>query len=381
MKKTKLTIYILTTFLLLGCVAEKKDPPRDFVRHNSSNDQVVPSKYKADTSCAFGGGDCNVCANDVQKQFHDAASGKLEWSKNSWSFDWNDAYEPDNATPKSIFGSPVKGLFGITVAVKHVQGFVRTNSEQFPYAGSQSHTSTGGIFVVKKTDSGLALASLHKTASAHPSGVQILGKYLVYGENGDLIFKDLDSVDHIDDIELSINGAYGGGLGLVKLENGKHLVITTGPGGESNMKMNKKNHFSELDFQGGSPSRLTKLNEEAVVIPSNWSRKYLLSENNSVIAECGTGDIYVVNVSGDTNAKLLSGNGYWRLSKLESKNGALTLKAINYYKRSQNASSCNSRATGTVSVSSDNKLEFYCHEHGKDKNKSADKYRFQKGTF
>jgi len=366
--------------LLQACAASSKnEPARDFVRYESFADQVLSAEFKADTACKKGDVDCNVCATDVQKQFHDASQGKLTWSKNSWGFAWNEAYEPDNATPKSIFGSPVKGFLDITVAVKHVQGFVRTNSEQFPYAGSQSHTSTGGVFVVKKTDSGLALASLHKTASAHPSGVQILGKYLVYGENGSLIFKDLNSINQVDDTELSINGAYGGGLGLVKLENGKHLVITTGPGGETNM--NKKNYFFELDFQGGSPDSLTKVNEESVVIPSDWSRKYMLSENNSVISECGTGDIYVVNVSGDTGAKLLSGKGYWRLSKLESKNDALTLKAINYYKRSQNSSSCNSRATGTINVTGDHKLEFYCHEHGKDKNKSASKYRFQKGIF
>ncbi len=367
------------TLLLQACAASSKnEPARDFTRYTPSAGRVLAPEFKADTTCNKGDADCNVCATDVQKQFHDAVLGKLNWSKNSWGFAWDEFYEPDNATPKSVFGSPVKGFLGITVAVKHVQGFVRTNSDFFPYAGSQSHTSTGGIFVVKKTDSGLELVSLHKTADAHPSGVHILGKYLVYADES-LVFKDLTSINQVDDIKLRIDGAFGGGLGLVKLKNGKHLVITTGPGGESNM--NKKNYFFQLDFQNGLPNSLTKLNEEAVVIPSNWSRKYLLSENSSVISECGTGDIYVVNVSGDTGAKLLRGNGYWRLSKLETINNELTLKAINYYKRSQNSSSCNSRATGTISVSGDQKLEFYCHEHGKNKNESASKYRFQKGTF
>ena len=369
--KLKQTLSFMIAVLMLQACVDKKDPARDFVEHKTAIGSVVSQEYKADTS---------ICATNVQRQFHDAVDGKLNWSTQSWSFDWNQAYEPDNATPKSIFGSPVKGLFGINVAVKHVQGFVRTNSDVFPYAGSHSHTSTGGIFVVKKTASGMSLASLHTTESAHPSGVQVLGKYLVYGEGGKLVFKNLESINQVDDIKLAINGAYGGGLGLVKLSNGQRLVISTGPGGESSM--NKKNYFSELNFQNGSPSSLTKLHEEAVSIPSDWSQKYLLSENNSVIAECGTGDIYVVNVSGDTGAKLLSGNGYWKLSKLEFNTAdQLTLVPVNYYKRGQNTTSCNSRATGTVSVSDDNKLEFYCHEHGKNKDKTYSKYSFQKGVF
>lgn len=369
--KLKQTLSFMVAILMLQACVDKKDPPRDFVLHQTATNSAVSEEYKADTS---------ICATNVQRQFHDAVNGKLNWSTQSWSFDWNKAYEPDNATPKSIFGSPVKGFLGINVAVKHVQGFVRTNSDEFPYAGSHSHTETGGIFVVKKTDSGLSLASLHTTEGAHPSGVHILGKYLVYGENGKLVFKNLESTNQVDDIKLAINGAYGGGLGLIKLDNGQHLVISTGPGGEKNM--DKKNHFFGLDFQNGSPNSLYKLNEEEVSIPSDWSRKYLLSENNSIIAECGTGDIYVVNVSGDTGVKLLSGNGYWKLSKLEfDADSNLTLTPVNYYKRGQNTKSCNSRATGTVSVSSDHKLEFYCHEHGKDKDKTYSNYSFEKGVF
>jgi hypothetical protein len=366
--------------LIQACAATSKDEPaRDFVRYSTPATSALSSAYKADTNCKKGDADCNVCANDVQKQFHDAVLGKLNWSKNSWGFNWNDSYNPDNATPKSIFGSPVKGFLGITVAVKHVQGFVRTNSDEYPYAGSHSHTSIGGIFVIKKTGDELNLISLHKTSNAHPSGVHILGKYLVYGESGNLVFKDLKSINQVEDISLSVDSnIFGGGLGFTKLQNGKYLMVGNAPGGEGGTK---KNYFYELTFQNGSPSGLQKLSHESVVIPSDWNRKYILSENTSVISECGTGAIYVVNVSGETGVKLLSGRGYWRLSKLESNNGDLTLKAVNHYSRSQNTTSCNSRATGTVSVNSQHNLEFYCHEHGKDKSKSASKYRFQKGTF
>ncbi len=373
----------LISFILIlqGCAASSKEPAREFVRYLTPASAAISSEYIADITCKKGDADCNVCAHDVQKQFHDAVLGKLKWSKNSWSFDWNQPYNPDSATPKSIFGSPVEGFLTVYAAKKHVQGFVRTNSNDYPYAGSQSNTSIGGIFVIKKTASGLALSSLHKTSGGHPSGVHILGKYLVYGESGNLVFKDLKSINQVDDILLPVDGnIFGGGLGFTKLENGKYLMIGNAPGGKDGPK---KNYFYELTFQNSSPSGLEELSVESVEIPSNWNPKYRLSENNSVISECGSGDIYVVNVSGDTDEKLIfGGRGYWRLSKLQSKKGKLSLKAINHYNRSQNKTSCNSRATGTVSVNAKHKLEFYCHEHGKNINGAdGSKYRFQKGTF
>lgn len=375
-------LIILSTVLLLQACGGDDSEPREFVRYESPATSEVSEVYEADTNCSKSDPSCNVCATDVQRQFHDAVDGKLNWSTQSWSFGWEQTYEPDNLTPKSVFGSPVKGFLGFYASVNHVQGFVRTNSDLYPYAGSHSHTTLGGIFVVKNTDNGLQLNTLHQTENAHPSGVHTLGKFLVYGEGGQLVFKDLNSLNQEQDIQLSIASAkFGGGLGFAKLENGNYLTITTGPGGESNL--DKRDQFYDLTFQNGEPSNLTYLNDSKVILPADWPRqnRYILSENLSVIPECGTGDIYTVNVSGSTDAGLFGGNGYWRLSKLETENSELKLTPVNYYQRSQNISSCNSRATGTVSVDADNKLEFYCHEHGKDIDEVATKYSFQKGIF
>lgn len=376
------TLIILSTvFLLQGCLEEDEEP-RDYVEYTTPTVNVVSSSYKADTTCDKSDPSCNVCATDVQRQFHDAVDGKLSWKTNSWTFDWEQSYEPDNATPKSIFGSPVEGFLGFYASVNHVQGFVRTNSDLYPYSGSHSHTTQGGIFVVKNTDNGLELASLHKSEGNHPSGVHVLGNYLVYGDGSQLVFKDLNSSNHEEDINLNISAAkFGGGLGFAKLVNGSYLAITTGPGGESNL--DKRDQFYDLEFQNDEPSSLTYLNDSKVTLPSDWPRqdRYILSENLSVITECGTGDIYTVNVSGSTNEGLFGGYGFWRLSKLESQDDEFKLSAVNYYQNDQNISTCTPRASGTVSVDANNKLEFYCHEHGKDESKVATKYSFKKGSF
>ena len=381
-------LIVLSSLILLQACGGDDAAPRDFVRYESPSTSVVSDDYIADTTCTKGDASCNVCATDVQRQFHDAVEGKLNWSTDSWSFDWEQPYEPDNATPKSIFGSEVSSLgalFGESVAIKHVQGFVRTNSEEYPYAGSHSvkDGDLGGIFIVKQSSNGLELASLHQTSNDHPSGVHMLGKYLVYGDGSQLVFKNLDSLNQDDDIQLNIESPkFGGGLGFVRLNDDSYLAITTGPGGEDNLD-NKYNQFYNLSFQNEQPNELTLLNDSKVIIPSDWPRqdRYILSENLSVIPECVSGDIYTVNVSGSTDAALINGNGYMRLSKLETQEDKLKLTAINYYQLGQNISSCNFRAAGTVSVDDNNKLEFYCHEHGKDISEIATKYSFEKGVF
>jgi len=323
-------------------------------------------KYvKGSTRCPPGRTDCNFCAANVQQQFQKAASKQISWSRKRWNFTWPQPYPPQNVRPLDIFDGDPKYALGIPD--KHVQGFVRTNSRLFPYAGSHSHKSKGGIFVVKQGANGEQfLSSLHQTTGRHPSGVQVIGKYLVYGEGTRLFFKDINSQNQTNNIRLTAQGAnFGGGLGVIKLARDNHLLITTGPGGQKPGK--RFNRFYHLKSVNGRPISLRFINQSSTKKPQQWPNVFNYSENMSLITECGTGDVYSVHTTGDEQGiSAISGKGYWRLSKLVSNGKAIGLTSVNAFTTGQDMKRCNVRAAATVSVNPQNRLEFVCHAYAKD---------------
>ncbi|MEE9302287.1 MAG: hypothetical protein V3U84_00740 [Thiotrichaceae bacterium] len=348
---------------------------------------------KALTNCHQGDMDCNVCAANVQQQFNRAVSGKISWQNKAWRFSWPQSYPPYNKRPLDIFdGDPA---YALGIPDTHVQGFVRTHSSRFPYAGSHSHKRQGGVFVITQHNDGKKyLATLHPSKSKHPSGVHILGKYLVYGENRVLVFKDLNSPQQQHDITLAVPGStvnFGGGIGLIKLSKDRHLLILSGPGGQD--RRPRFHRFYLLKSLQGRPHHLTFINQSRSQKPEQWSRGFAFSENLSAITECGTGDIYTIHTSGDEKGiRAINGNGYWRLSKLEQHQGKLQLKAINGFSSKQNMSSCNVRAAATVYVTPQHHLEFYCHGYAKDpdgsmfnvlgsSSRGKDKFYFRTGVL
>ncbi len=333
--------------------------------HSANPAPTSPNKTttRGTTNCQQGNPDCNVCAANVQQQFQQAASGRISWQSRSWQFTWPQRYPPYNKRPLDIFdGDPA---YPMGIPSKHVQGFVRTNSSRFPYAGSHSHKRQGGIFVISHKGN---LATLHPSKTKHPSGVHILGKYLVYGERSTLIFKDLNSPNQKNNIELPVPGQkanFGGGIGLVKLSPSRHLLILSGPGGQD--RRPRFHRFYYLDSQHGRPHKLTFINQAYATKPVQWPRPYTFSENLTAITECGTGDIYTIHTTGDEiGLRAINGNGYWRLSKLEQQQTSFRLKPINAFSNRQNMVNCHMRATATVYVTPRHQLEFYCHGYAKD---------------
>lgn len=339
-------------------------------RLTKSPTRQAPMRYtsklnKGDIRCRAGEADCNVCASNVQQQFQKAKSGQISWRSKPWRFTWQKAYPPYNKRPLDIFdGNPA---YALGIPDKHIQGFVRTNSPRFPFAGSHSHKRQGGVFVIRQTGDGKKyLSSLHPTQSKHPSGVHVLGKYLVYGEKNTLFFKDLNSQNQKNTHHLSIHHAnFGGGLGVLRLAKDSYLLVTSGPGGQDNRP--RVNRFYHLRGSKGRPNSLTYISESRVQTLSNWPRAYGFSENVSLITECGTGDIYAIHTTGDEKGiKAINGKGYWRLTKLNEKHGSLSFAPMNAFSMRQNMSSCNIRAAATVFVNPQHKLEFYCHGYAKD---------------
>ena len=327
--------------------------------------QGVDRFIKGSTQCDPNKTDCNVCAVNVKQQFQKAASKQINWSRKSWNFTWPQPYPPQNVRPLDVFDGDPKYALGIPD--KHVQGFVRTNSRLFPYAGSHSHKRKGGIFVVKQGANGeQSLSSLHQTTGKHPSGVQVIGKYLVYGEGTRLFFRDINSQNQRSGVRLTAAGAnFGGGLGIIKLARDNHLLITTGPGGQRpNPRFNRFYHLKSVN---GRPSSLSFINKSSTNKPQQWPTILSYSENMSLITECGTGDVYSIHTTGDEKGvSAISGKGYWRLSKLVTNGKALGLTAVNAFTTRQDIKRCNVRAAATVNVNPQNRLEFVCHGYAKD---------------
>ncbi|WP_299875769.1 hypothetical protein [uncultured Cocleimonas sp.] len=345
---------------------------------------------KGDTNCRIGQPNCNMCAANVQQQFKRAAANQIRWQTKPWSFTWPQKYPPQNLRPLDIFNGDPAHALGIPDT--HVQGFVRTNSSLYPYAGSHSHKKRGGIFVVKQSGNGTKyLSTLHRTKGRHPSGVHIIGKYLVYGLGKRLHFMDINSQNQDLEFSLPIEKAnFGGGLGIVKLADDRHLVVTTGPGGQDNRP--RYNQFYILETSNGRPSSLKLINQSSTQKPSKWPKGLAYSENLSLITECGTGDIYAVHTTGDEKGiSAITGNGYWKLSKLVQKDRALGLSAINAFTMRQDMKSCNVRAAATVGVTPQKRMEFSCHGYAKDpdgtmfnvlgrSSRNKDKFYFKTGT-
>jgi hypothetical protein len=204
---------------------------------------VVPAappltSLRGDTTCKYGDPDCNRCATGVEDQFRLAfETGHrpwIGWNERSWTFRGDSQYAPDGMKPETAFHRYDEGLMD-----KHIQGFVRTNSSQVPYAGSHSHKSTGSIFFIERDGSSFKLQSLYRSNKDHPSGVAVIGDFLFVAE-GDFLRRfsvsaagksqpkprfDLPKNKHGLGLQ---NG--GAGIGLTKLHDGTTLLIVSAPG-------------------------------------------------------------------------------------------------------------------------------------------------------
>ncbi len=345
---------------------------------------------KGDTRCRPGEADCNVCASNVRQQFKLAATGKIKWQVQPWYFDWPQRYPPYGVRPLDVFdGTPAHPL---GIPDKHIQGFVRTNSARFPFAGTHSHKRKGSVFVIGAVRGRKQLVTLQQTLSAHPSGAQTLGRYLAFADGGDLVFKDINSPQQKTEIRFKLGQAFfGGGIGLARLNNHRILVISTHPGGQSSAP--RYHQFFILETNRGRPVKLTNIGRAPSVVPKQWPKGFKYSENLSVITECGTGNIYAVHTSGDQNGiAAIKGKAYWRLSLLQQYKGKLGLKPVSAFSSPQNLSNCSARASATVFATPQHKLEFYCHGYAKDpdgsrfnvlgpSSRNKDRFYFKVGTL
>lgn len=335
---------------------------------------------RGDTTCKFGDVDCNRCASNVPAQFKQALAGTF--SAGSWTFSGERRYGPDNMQPENAFKP-----FDTGIASKHIQGLVRTNDSTYPYAGSHSHENTGSIFFIRRDGNGLTLHSLHKSNIAHPSGVAVLGDALYVAEDDYLrqfgIFSSTDNqniryaIPKIDPRQKGLQGG-GGGIGLAKLEDSSYLLVvsargdgfrlgTTIEGLEQNVEPRYTRFYRIVGSDPGHPEKRAdgSLNIQFL---GEWKHegntKYpdepmAYSENLSVVTECGTGNIYTIHTTGQY---AMDGDGYWRLSRIESDGDGPRLRFLAMKRQAQDNKDCHHRSSATVHVNKNGNLEFLCSE-------------------
>jgi hypothetical protein len=100
------------------------------------------------------------------------------------------------------------------------------------------------------------------------------------------------------------------------------------------------------------------------------------SENLSVVTECGTGHLYTIHTTGQY---LLNGDGYWRLSRIESSPKGPRLQHISIEKQSQDTGDCHHRSSATVHVNKSGELEFLCTERSVLKTTPTGTFNFKEG--
>jgi hypothetical protein len=100
------------------------------------------------------------------------------------------------------------------------------------------------------------------------------------------------------------------------------------------------------------------------------------SENLSLVTECGTGHLYTIHTTGQY---LLNGDGYWRLSRVESGTKEPRLQHIGMAKQSQDTGDCHHRSSATVHVNKSGELEFLCTERSVLKRSPTGTFSFKEG--
>ena len=355
---------------------------------------------RADTTCTFGDADCNRCAMNVPDQFRLAFEGGhrpwIGWQAHSWTFRGNAGYPPDGMKPEDAFLPFGEGA-QVGIVTKHVQGFVRTNSSRFPYAGSHSHRDRGSIFFVERDGGKHFLHSLHRASNDHPSGVSVLGDGLFVAEGNELrrfrVSGAGDKQHRYDIPRDDSQGAGlqngGAGLGLARLEDGTTLLIVSAPGGgfrdgvlKAAKEENRRPRFTRL--YRFVPNAFDDRAE--IIFLGEWrhdgvsskpKKPLAYSENLSVVTECGTGRIYTIHTTGDY---ALKGSGYWRLSRVELHAGTARLVHLQTARQDQHNEKCHHRSAATVHVNRNGELEFLCTERAVIKWHPTGEFDFREGT-
>lgn len=353
MKHTTTTLLFLG---LLGCGDPDNLRPDNL---EGAEQPVTGAAFLGARSCPPGSPSCNNCVNDLRATLDAGFDGAFHWDAKPWRFNWTRDYPPTGRSPSSAFQDDS------LIPDHHVQGFVRTNSSRVRFMMTHSDESAGSIArIVQLSDGRKQLDTLVRSTIAHPSGGQVLGGYFAFAEHNSLRVLDVDgpatdlrqTFPRTDSLRTGGDGA-GGGLGAVRLSDGRTMIVVSTPGGDGSATRRTLFYVKDGDIAEPAPLRL--VGETPYAQPAGWNGDYQRSENLSVLTECSTGKIYTLHATGEVDGV----RAYFRLSRVDTTaDGQARLTTIKAYNTTQNIFNCHLRSSGTAFATPTHRLELYCHQ-------------------
>jgi len=258
-----------------------------------------------DDTCAVSDRTCNRCINNVASQF-----GNITDDPSQKGVKWTEWIYPPEGLDPYIGGSIDCGPFAC-----HYQGFARVQrGGSVEFLGFSFGPSEPGLVGIahEPTPGNWEVQHLYAGADGHPSGMFALGAYFGFA-NGDNRLQLLDVEDanwrladqpsyempKDDPNELGIDTA-GGGIAMARLRGGGYLLTVEQAGDRQRVD------FFFIDGDLEAPARKQYLG--GTPAPS--------SNNMSLITECGTGHLYLIQIEG-TDLFLEFGSSRWVLAKID----------------------------------------------------------------
>jgi hypothetical protein len=324
--------------------------------------EVFSRTLKGDTSCAWGSKECNRCVNDVKANFNaieTEVSGSYASKIRVRSYAYRAAYPTENYM-----------LHRINAPYEHIQGIGRIaglgNNEYFVFTHSTNsgHPDKSGALAVirmgaNQKSKGFELGDISEGAgknqninnrtvartysdSNHPGGLTTVGHYVfvadwcqdhgkydwcntedqyafeVYDVSKAHLNSSLNSNPPIKIIDRSvyhdawINGKSTASIAATRLESGYYLVAISRSGGK---------HYG---FYLSSIPRLSRSTSWKLIDDEEIDR---WAEGAAMINECGTGDIYQIQIERWKNGVFKTGKNKLHLYRLK---GDLNKEQISY---------------------------------------------------
>jgi hypothetical protein len=342
-----------------------------------------------DAECDGSEGDCNPCLPDVEGQFRAALNeGGMQWTGKPWHFDWDARYAPSEMKARHPFDVENAAI----QSQGHVQGFVRTGVDQYPFAITHSDDSTGAVaIIVQDADGRKSLKALHRTTSSHPGSLSTIGKYVALADAHELRAVDVSRPTASQDIHYPMPGAmqidsdFNGGTSVAKLRGGGHLVVFVNGGSNAD---NRKTAFVFLDGPLERPNRLEYLGDFPLKQTLSASASSIrtwegaqLPENTSLLTECDTGRLYTVHFGSGTSS--LEGTAAIHLAKLDWGSSGPMTSTVALYGKEQDSDNCWFRggASAGSALGDPDTLRIFCHERSRHlSNGGGDIFRFVEGV-
>jgi hypothetical protein len=353
---------------------------------------------RGETRCAYGASDCNRCVYDVQGQFKKMTiDGAMDRRAADWTFTPGNYYAPKGTLPSSTFdyvdvALSDLGLTGTPPNIDvhdfgHFQSFARlptTADNEIAYV-TAFDGKNGSLFgTTAKRMSGVdegrlsnaTLSYMDGARTVHIGGMQGIGRRALIAQETpgggpatlsfyDFTYPSAPSALHTDLRAVSGQNS-AANVGVVKLASGGYFIVSS----EGSYHQNYRVYYTP----SLSAPRLEPIYRPSVVYPSAPSRSGTKDgfENVSLVTECGTGDVYMVGVTGPdmfggmaistaTYGAVDSGygaaKGTWSLYKLTNPISA-ELVATNAV--DMDRASCDPRGGGSAFAGQHGELVFYC---------------------